>query len=249
MKTLQLIFSFLCTILIISCSNDDHTPKGYFPTTIELTDYTNSINNKLIAVNYNSDNTISQITLEDNHGLKTKNFSYTNGRITGVTNSGFLGGPDSRTFVYNSAGILSTIIDETDGSTETFLINYDAPSKTYTLIDGTEATNIELDTSGNPIQFSSNFLPSDLILTLDTSEKGVFQHVNPQIALQFDLALFSSGHIFYYFNQKQINQFEFGVQNIEVINNRDTNGNISSVVYNFGGGGSQLDIIYDRRNL
>ncbi len=73
--------------------------------------------------------------------------------------------------------------------------------------------------------------------------------MRPQIALQFDLALFNNGHLFYFFNQKQINHFEFGVQDFDVINTRDSSDNISSVIYNFTGGGSQIDITYQKRNL
>jgi hypothetical protein len=248
MKTLQYFSLFFLLGFITSCSNDD-TEKGYFPTNIELIDYTNSLNKIIISVNYNSNNTISEIILDGNSEIRTKQYSYTNGKITSVTNIGFLSGPDVRTFVYNPSGILSSIIDETDGSTETYLINYDAPSNTYTLIEGTESTSIQLDESGNPIRNSKSFLPSDLILTLDPIDKGVFEHLTPQIALQFDLALFNTGYLFYFFNQKQINHFEFGEEDFDLVNNRDTNGNISSVVYNFVGGGSQINITYQKRNL
>lgn len=249
MKTLKSLTFLFSLLLVIACSNDDNSAKGYFPTNIELTDYTNSINNKSVTIDYNRNNEISEIILEDNNGIKTKQYSYTNGKITSVSNSGFLGGPDVRTFVYNASGVLSSIVDETDGSTETYLINYDAPSNTYTLIDGTESSSVQLDESGNPIVNTTTFISSDLILTLDATEKGVFENITPQIALQFDLALFNNGHLFYFFNQKQINHFEFGVQDIDIVNNRDTNGNISSVIYNFVGGGSQIDITYQKRNL
>lgn len=250
MKTLKSLTFLFSLLLISACSNDDdNSAKEYFPTNIELTDYNNSINNKSVTIGYNRNNEISEIILEDNQGIKTKQYSYTNGKITSVSNSGFLGGPDVRTFVYNASGILSSIVDETDGSTETFLINYDAPSNTYTLIDGDFSSSVQLDETGNPITNSSTFFASDLILTLDATEKGIFENVAPQIALQFDLALFNNGHLFYFFNQKQINHFEFGVQDIDVVNNRDANGNISSVIYNFVGGGSQIDITYQKRNL
>lgn len=249
MKTFKTIFTLTCLLVLLLCNNDDDNQQGYFPTNIELTDYTNSINNKSISISYNSNNRISEIILEDNNEIKTKQYSYTNGKITSVSNTGFLGGPDVRTFVYNASGVLSSIVDETDGSTETYLINYDAPSNTYTLIDGTESSSVQLDESGNPTVYATTFISSDLILTLDSSERGAFKNVTPQIALQFDLALFSNGHLFYFFNQKQINHFEFGVQDIDIVNNRDTNGNISSVIYNFVGGGSQIDITYQKRNL
>lgn len=249
MKTLKSLTFLFSLLLVSACSNDDNSAKGYFPTNIELTDYTNSINNKSVTIDYNRNNEISEIILEDNNGIKTKQYSYTNGKITSVSNSGFLGGPDVRTFVYNASGILSSIVDETDGSTETYLINYDAPSNTYTLIDETESSSVQLDESGNPIVNTTTFISSDLILTLDATEKGVFENITPQIALQFDLALFNNGHLFYFFNQKQINHFEFGVQDIDIVNNRDANGNISSVIYNFVGGGSQIDITYQKRNL
>lgn len=249
MKTLKSLFLLFSLLLVSACNNDDNSAKGFFPTNIELTDYTNSVNDKTVTISYNNNNTISQIVLIDNNGTKTKQYSYTNGKVTSVTNSGFLGGPDVRTFVYNASGILSSIVDETDGSTETYLINYDAPSNTYTLIDGTESSSVQLDESGNPIVNATTFISSDLILTLDATEKGVFENITPQIALQFDLALFNNGHLFYFFNQKQINHFEFGVQDIDIVNNRDTNGNITSVIYNFVGGGSQIDITYQSRNL
>lgn len=239
---------FICAT-VLSCSSDDNSSKGYFPIAIELTDYTNSNNNKSITIGYNSNNGISEIIFDDNDGIKTKQYSHSNGRITSVANTGFLSGPNVRTFVYNASGILSSIIDETDGSTETYLINYDAPTNTYTLIDGTESTSVQLDESGNPYQYSFSYLTSNIVLTLDSNEKGVFKNVESQIALQFDLALFSGGELFYYFNQRQINHFEFGVQDFDVINNRDTNGNISSVIYNFVGGGRQIDITYQKRNL
>lgn len=249
MKTFKTIFTLTCLLVLLSCNNDDDNQQGYFPTNIELTDYTNSINNKSITIGYNSNNGISEIILDDNDGIKTKQYSYTNGKITSVSNTGFLGGPDVRTFVYNASGILSSIVDETDGSTETYLINYDAPSNTYTLIDGTESSSVQLDESGNPYQYSFSYLTSNIVLTLDSNEEGVFKNVESQVALQFDLALFSGGELFYYFNQRQINHFQFGVQDFDVINNRDTNGNISSVIYNFVGGGRQIDLTYQKRNL
>lgn len=249
MKNLKRIMIILTCSTVLSCSSDDNSAKGYFPTNIELTDYTNSINNKSISISYNSNNRISEIILEDNNEIKTKQYSYTNGKITSVSNTGFLGGPDVRTFVYNASGILSSIVDETDGSTETYLINYDEPSNTYTLIDGTESSSVQLDESGNPNQYSFSYLTSNIVLTLDSNEEGVFKNVESQVALQFDLALFSGGELFYYFNQRQINHFQFGVQDFDVINNRDTNGNISSVIYNFVGGGRQIDLTYQKRNL
>lgn len=249
MKTIKAILFLFTLVTLLSCSNDDDAPQGYFPSSIELTDYTNSVNNKSVEISYNKNNTISQIILEDNNGIKTKQYAYTNGRITSVTNSGFLSGPDVRTFIYNASGNLTSIVDNTDGSTETYLINYNATTNTYTLVDGTDTSSVQLDMSGNPVVYSTTFIASDLVLTLDASEKGVFENVMPQIALQFDLSLFNSGYIFYFFNQKQINHFEFGVQDLDIVNNRDADGNISSVVYNFMGGESQLDITYQKRNL
>ena len=175
MKTLKSLTFLFSLLLVSACSNDDNSAKGYFPTNIELTDYTNSINNKSVTIDYNRNNEISEIILEDNNGIKTKQYSYTNGKITSVSNSGFLGGPDVRTFVYNASGILSSIVDETDGSTETYLINYDAPSNTYTLIDGTESSSVQLDESGNPYQYSFSYLTSNIVLTLDSNEEGVFK--------------------------------------------------------------------------
>ncbi|SHJ20397.1 hypothetical protein [Flavobacterium terrae] len=258
MKTIKNILFLTFLMLLTSCSDkDDYNPQGYFPTTIEFTDYTNSVNDKTVTISYNSNNTISynsnntisQIVLNDNNGTKTKQYTYTNGRITSVTNSGFLGGPDVRTFVYNSNGILSSIVDDTGGTIENYPINYNATTNTYSLVDGGDTSSVQLDNSNNPIIYSSTLFASDLEITLDGTQKGVFEHVTPQIALQFDLALFNNGHLFYFFNQKQINNFQFGVQDIDIVNNRDTNGNITSVIYNFTGGGSQLDITYQNRNL
>ena len=249
MKTLKNILFLTILALFISCNSDDNNTQGNFPTNIEFTDYTNSVNDKMVSISYNNENTISQIVLVDNNGTKTKQYSYTNGRITSVTNSGFLGGPDIRTFVYNSNGILSSIVDDTGGTVETYPINYNATTKTYSLVDGGDTSSVQLDNSNNPIIYSSTLFASDLEITLDGTQKGVFEHVAPQIALQFDLALFNTGHIFYFFNQKQINHFQFGVQDIDIVNNRDTNGNITSVIYNFVGGGGQLDITYQNRNL
>ncbi|WP_130735110.1 hypothetical protein [Flavobacterium sp. J27] len=249
MKTIQKLLLICSSVLLVSCSNDDEpTPQEYFPTQINLTDFTNAVNNKTVSITYNNNNTISTIEIEDNNGIKTKQYSYTNGRISSVANTGFLSGPETRNFIYNGSGKLSSIVDITSGSTETFPITYNASSNTYTLLDGTDSNTITVDASNNPTQYASTFIASDLILTLDSSKKGVFKNVTPQIALQFDLALFS-GHLFYFFNQKQINHFQFGVQNFDLINTRDTNGNITSVVLNFTGGGNQLDITYQKRNL
>lgn len=249
MKVIKSILILSLLVILFSCRSDDNPPQGYFPTNISLTDYTNSVNNKTVSITYNSNNTISQIVLVDNNGTKTKQYSYTNGKITSVTNSGFLSGPDIRTFIYNASGILSSIVDETDGSTETYLINYNATANTYILIEGTDFSAVQLDATENPTLYATTFITSDLIITLDETQKGVFENVVPQIALQFDLALFSNGHLFYFFNQKQINHFKFGVQDFDVVNNRDENGNITSVIYNFIGGGSQLNITYQKRNL
>ncbi|WP_221257857.1 hypothetical protein [Flavobacterium okayamense] len=248
MKTIKSLLTLCILTLLFSCSNDDNK-KGNFPTNIEFTDYNNSVNDKTITFSYNNDNLISQIVLVDNQGTKTKEYSYTNGRITSVTNSGFLSGPDVRTFSYNSSGILTSITDETDGSTETFTINYNATTNTYSIVDGGDTSSVQLDNTNNATVYSSTFYTSDLTITLDGTEKGIFEHVSPQIALQFDLALFNNGHLFYFFSQKQINHFAFGVQDFDVVNNRDTNGNITSVIYNFVGGGSQIDITYQSRNL
>ena len=248
MKTIKPLLTLCILTLLFSCSNDDNK-KGNFPTNIEFTDYTNSVNDKTVTISYNNDNTISQIVLIDNNGTKTKQYAYTNGRITSVSNSGFLSGPDVRTFVYNSNGNLSSIVDDTSGTIETYPINYNATTNTYSLVDGGDSSSVQLDNTNNPTVYGSTFFTSDLVITLDATQKGVFEHVTPQIALQFDLALFNTGHIFYFFNQKQINHFQFGVQDIDIVNNRDTNGNISSVVYNFTGGGSQIDITYQSRNL
>lgn len=248
MKTIRTLFLVLSSIIILSCNNDDDTPQGFFPSKIVLTDYTNSISNKTVEINYNNDNTISQIAIEDNNGIKTKQYFYTSGKITSVTNTGFLGGPTTRTFVYNNTGDLSSIIDETSGSTETFPISYNSTTNTYTVIDGGDTYSVILDNSNNPNQYSSSFFPN-LTLTLDSTKNGIFKNVRPQVALQFDLALFNNGHLFYFFNQKQINHFEFGVQDFDVINTRDSSDNISSVIYNFTGGGSQIDITYQKRNL
>lgn len=248
MKTIRTLFLVLSSIIILSCNNDDDTPQDFFPSKIVLTDYTNSISNKTVEINYNNDNTISQIVIEDNNGIKTKQYFYTNGKITSVTNTGFLGGPATRTFVYNNTGDLSSIIDETSGSTETFPISYNSTTNTYTVVDGGDTYSVILDNSNNPNQYSSSSFPN-LTLTLDSTKNGIFKNVRPQIALQFDLALFNNGHLFYFFNQKQINHFEFGVQDFDVINTRDSSDNISSVIYNFTGGGSQIDITYQKRNL
>lgn len=248
MKTIQTFFLVSCFLFLSSCNNDDEaTPQDAYPKQLVLTDYTNAVNNKTVTLTYNNDNTIASIAIQDNQGLKTKQYTYTNGKITSVTNSGFLSGPDVRTFVYNSAGNLSSIIDDVSGTTETFPISYNSSTNSYTLTDGGDTNTVVLDTSNNPTVYSSSFITSDLTLTLESNNSGVFKNVRPQIALQFDLALFN-GHLFYFFNQKQINHYQFGVQDFDFVHTRDSENNITTVVYNFSGGGSQLDVTYQKRN-
>lgn len=248
MKTIQTFFLVSCFLVLLSCNNDDDaTPQDAYPKQLVLTDYNNAVNNKTVTLTYNNDNTIASISIQDNQGLKNKEYTYTNGKITSVTNSGFLSGPDVRTFVYNSAGKLSSIIDDVSGTTETFPITYNASTNTYTLTDSGDTNTIVFDASNNPTVYSNSFITSDLTLTLDNTNSGVFKNVRPQIALQFDLALFN-GHLFYFFNQKQINHYQFGVQDFDFVHTRDSENNITSVVYNFSGGGSQLDITYQKRN-
>ncbi|VXB70388.1 conserved hypothetical protein [Flavobacterium sp. 9AF] len=249
MKTFQTFLLVNCMLLITSCNNDDNSSQqGYFPTQIILTDDSNSVNDKTVNIEYNTDNTISKIEIQDNQGVKIKQYNYTNGKITSVSNSGFLSGPEVRTFVYNASGKLSSIIDDVSGTIETFPITYNSSTNTYTLTDGGDSNTVVLDASHNPIVYSNTFVASDLILTLDSNSSGVFKNVTPQIALQFDLGLFS-GHLFYFFSQKQINHFQYGVQNFDVINTRDANDNITNVFFNFIGGGSELNITHQKRNL
>ena len=248
MKTIQTFFLVSCFLVLLSCNNDDDaTPQDAFPTELKLTDYTNAVNNKIVTLTYNNDNTIASITIQDNQGLKTKQYAYTNGKITSVANSGFLSGPEVRTFVYNASGKLSSIIDDVSGTTETFPISYDSCTNTYTLTDGGDTNTVVLDASNNPTVYSNSFITSDLTLTLDNTNSGVFKNVRPQIALQFDLALFN-GHLFYFFNQKQINHFQFGVQDFDFVHTRDSENNITTVVYNFSGGASEVDVTYQKRN-
>lgn len=248
MKTIQTFFLVSCFLVLLSCNNDDDaTPQDAFPSQLTLTDYTNAVNNKTVTLTYNNDNTIASISIQDNQGVKTKQYAYTNGKITSVSNSGFLSGPEVRTFVYTTSGKLSSIIDDVSGTTETFPITYNSSTNTFTLTDGGDTNTVVLDASDNPTTYSNTFVASDLILTLDSSNSGIFKNVTPQIALQFDLGLYT-GHLFYFFSQKQINHFQFGVQDFDFVHTRDSENNITSVVYNFSGGGSQLDVTYEKRN-
>lgn len=252
MKTLNYISLLFLSVFITSCSNDDDSnnqAKGFFPTQIAATGFTNPDDNLTIGIEYNQDNTISRITLTDGDGsIRTKDYNYTNGRVTQVENNGFLGGPDIRTFVYNASGQLSSIIDENDSGSETFPIAYNSATNTYTLTDESDTYSVTLDATDNPNLYSSSFFP-DLTITLDDTNSGVFKNVEPQVALQFDLVLFNSGHLLYFLNQKQINHYEFGVQDFDVINSRNEDDNITVVDYNFASENIQLNISYQERNL
>lgn len=252
MKTFKFILLLFLTTFIVSCSSDDdsnNAPKGYFPTQINATGFTNTNNNLVIDIEYNVRNDISKITFTDGLGdVNTKTYTYTNGRVTQVDNNGFLGGPDTRTFIYDESGHLSSIIDENDSGSETFPLTYNSATNTYTLTDGSDTFSITLDTTDNPQLYSSSFFP-DLTITLDDTNSGVFKNVAPQVALQFDLTLFNSGHLLYFLNQKQINRYEFGVQDFDVINSRNEEDNITVVDYNFVGESIQLNITYQQRNL
>lgn len=252
MKTLQFISVLFISVFIISCSSDDESnnqAKGFFPIQIAATGFSNPNDNLTIAIEYNVNNDISKITFTDGFGdIKTKTYSYTNGSVTQVENNGFLGGPDIRTFVYNASGHLSSIIDETDSGSETFPITYNSTTDTYTLTDGDDTYSVTLDSTDNPQLYSSSFFP-DLTITLDDTNSGVFKNVVPQVALQFDLTLFNNGHLLYFLNQKQINRYEFGVQDFDVINSRNADDNITVVDYNFVSESIQLNITYQERNL
>jgi hypothetical protein len=250
MKTTSLLLPIIAVLQFFSCSSDDDSNsqvKGYFPTEIAATGFSNPIDNLIIDIDYNSDNTISRMTFTDGFNIKTKTYSYTNGRVTQVENEGYLGGPDVRSFIYDASGLLTSIIDETDSGSETFPIAYNSETNTYTITDG-DTYSIVLDSSDNPYRYSSSFF-TDLSITLDASNSGVFKNVAPQVALQFDLVLFNSGHILYFLNQKQINHYEFGIQDFEVINSRDAQDNITTVGYHFDSETIQLSISYQERNL
>ena len=86
MKTIKNILFVSFLILLTSCSNDDDNQQGNFPTIIEYTDYTNSVNDKTVTISYNNNNTISQIVLNDNNGTKTKQ-SAISGSVTSVSSN------------------------------------------------------------------------------------------------------------------------------------------------------------------
>lgn len=248
MKKISTYLSICLLIAVTSCSSDDDRPQGYFPTTIEKIDFTNSGNNRTIELEYNNQNQISRVEIINPSGNNTiKTLTYTDNKLTQTvtTNSG---DSETRNYIYNASGILSSIVEIAGGSTLTYPITYDETTNSYTLVDGADNFSIFLNSQGNAVRYENTFF-ADLILTLDNNLSGTFKFLEPQIAYQFEFALFS-GMDFYYMSTQQINRFEFGVQDLEPIHTRNQNDMISTVIYNLtGGGGFQYTFTYSNRNL
>lgn len=239
----------ICLIFVIAgCSSDDERPQGYFPTVIEKIDFANSSNNNRIELEYNNQNLISRVEIIDQSGNNTtKTLTYTDTKLTQTITTRY-GNSETRNYIYNANGTLSSVIEIDGDSTLTYPVTFDEEANSYTLLDGADFFSIFLNAEGNATLYENSFF-GELILTLDNNSSGVFKSIDPQIAYQYEFALFS-GMDFYFMSTQQINRFQFGVQDVEPIHTRNQNDMISNVIYNLtSGGGFQYTFTYTKRNL
>ncbi len=248
MKKISTYLSFCLIIALASCSSEDDQPQGYFPVSIEKTDFANAGNNNRIELEYNTQNQISRIEIINPSGNNTlKILTYTGNRLTQTVTT-YSGDSETRNYIYNASGQLSSIVEIDEDSTSTYPVTYDEATNSYTLIDGTDYFSVFLNADGNAIRYENSFF-TDIILTLDNNLSGIFRFLEPQIAYQYEFALFS-GIDFYFMSTQQINRFQFGVQDLEPIYTRNQNDMISTVIYNLtAGGGFQYTYTYSNRNL
>ncbi len=250
MKALKIITSLFLTLFIVSCSNDDdNDPKGYFPTRIEKTDFTNANFNRIYDFEYNAQNQIALISIvSPDGGNVTFEHIYTNGLLTQILATG-AGTSDtvSHEFVYTASGILSSYIINDNGSINTYAISYNASTNAYTLTDEGENYTVDFHENNAIDQY---ILPVGTIdIQSNFGSNGVFQHVDAQIGTHLLLGLFN-GVDFYFFNSYEVESVSFDGDVWTVNNTRDSNNRINVVNYLQGDTNvRELQITYQQRNL
>jgi len=252
MKPKHLILILLSLCFTYSCSNDDdssNAPKGYFPSRIEKTDFTNANFNRIYDFEYNSQNQIALISIvSPDGGNVTFEHIYTNGLLTQILATG-AGTSDtvSHEFVYTASGILSSYIINDNGSINTYTISYNASTNAYTLTDEGENYTVDFHENNTIDQY---ILPVGTIDILSNFESnGVFQHVDAQIGTHLLLGLFN-GVDFYFFNSYEVESVSFDGDVWTVNNTRDSNNRINVVNYLQGDTNvRELQVTYQQRNL
>lgn len=251
MKPKHLILVLL-SLFIYSCNNDDdsnNSPKGYFTTRIEKTDFTNANFNRIYDIEYNSQNQIALISATSPDGeVVTFEHVYTNGLLTQILATGAgTSNTTSHEFVYTAVGILSSYIVNDNGSVSTYPITYNAGSNAYTLTDEDEDYTIDFDTNNTIEQY---ILPLGAITIQSNSESnGVFQHVETQIGTHLLLGMFN-GDDFYFFNPNELESVSFEGTVRTTSHTRDSNNRINVVNYLQGDTNvKELQITYQQRNL
>ncbi len=254
MKTIKYTIIIIIFILSSSCSKSDDTPviRGFFPTQIQKTDYSDSNRNRTYTIAYNSQNQITEITEIAVTGESlTKTFTYSSGLLMNISVSNNINSETTTyEYIYNSSALLTSIIETNNTATYSYAVSYDSTSNSYSLNDSGIVMTLFLDDENSPIEFELSPTLSFTIIT-DNESSGAFKNVKNQIAIQLTYN-FIEGINFCFFHHKQINNIDFGTTNLNVINSRDSNNNIRTVNYNNTTTGQTVYgyvITYSERNL
>ena len=221
----------------LSCSNDDDTSepiKEYFPTKIETINPTDSNSNGTLNIAYTNQNKISKLTYLNGLNTTLLEITYsTDNKITQIKSTKTTSSTNNQlnfNYIYTN-NVISQIIISNAIDAETLQVMYNSTTKTYTIDDGTTATNyFTYDDNGNLKEFVYG-----LSLSLNyNGQKGIYNGIDNSFPLFFTSLLSGfEGTLIYshFFSNKELISMGFSSGSLSTVIIRDSNNNISKVDY------------------
>src|SRR5690606_18813270 len=232
MKTLKYLLIAALSIFVMSCSNDDDGSSSseplYFPRVITTTypvestktvtlDYdqnnriiqfviTQGSNTDIFDISYGASGLINTIELTEGTSVTTHSFEYANDHVSGVTIS------------YD--GVPSDVYD----------ITYDAPSNTYSVLDGSNNILFEHDSSGNIEEIGTDF--GNINFNYN-SNNGVFKGIADNFPLFATVLLSSNNNIYstLLFASKEITSISVIGNGVNINTSRNAQNEIESMEF------------------
>ena len=239
MKNIKHILILFLSLFIFSCNNDDDSQpvvaKEYFPTKITTSYPTYPSGNGETNILYDNQNRISKLVYINDPNTFTLDLTYSTANlVTSILvtkNTPTVNTVTNYIFSYTN-NFVSQLIKSSPSGIESFDILYNAPTKTYTIDDGTTAPNyFTYNNDGN----INEFVFDGLSLSLNhNGNKGIYNGIENSFPIFFtSLQAGFEGILSYsqFFSNKEMISIQFPSLLLQTTVARNSDGNISQIDY------------------